>query len=249
MRREPESSRWRREVIPEVDGCPWDLRTVDHTSTPDAFSRVAVFGDHAPAVPAAAAGAAEAPQPDDDWADVANTPITASGRTDVHHRCGGEEVRCLCGLSQMPERNACRAHPLSSMAPQTSVVPEAPAVDMAVESTTARGEKRGHEDRGGDALMESPTICMGRQVAAASRNRVRAARFAGSWDSRPGPLRRRQVLKKRSSWRRGGTAGVQEVVGNSTPTDALSWRGSGGAGAGGSHPSEAGVRHEVGNRA
>ena len=41
--------------------------------------------------------------------------------------------------------------------------------------------------------------CRGRQ-AAASRNRVTAVRFAGSWDSRLGPLRTSQVPKKRSSW-------------------------------------------------
>ena len=87
VRREPESSSWRREVILEVAGCPWDMRPVGRTSPPDAFSRVAVFGDHAPAAQAAGTAAAEAelpaaepPQPGDDWTDIANTPITASGR-------------------------------------------------------------------------------------------------------------------------------------------------------------------------
>ena len=45
----PESSRWRREVILEVAGCPWDMRPIGRTSPPDALSRVAVFGNHAPA--------------------------------------------------------------------------------------------------------------------------------------------------------------------------------------------------------
>ena len=40
VRRELESSRWRREAILEVAGCPWDMRPVGRTSPPDAFSRV-----------------------------------------------------------------------------------------------------------------------------------------------------------------------------------------------------------------
>ena len=59
VRREPESSRWRREVILEVAGCPWDMRPVGRTSSPAAFIRVAVFGDHAPAAQAAGMAAAE----------------------------------------------------------------------------------------------------------------------------------------------------------------------------------------------
>ena len=88
VRREPESSRWRREVILEVAGCPWDMRPVRRTSPPDACSRVAAFGDRAPAAPAAGEAAAEAelpaaapPWPDGDWADIVNTPITASDIT------------------------------------------------------------------------------------------------------------------------------------------------------------------------
>ena len=44
---------------------------------------------------------------------------------------------------------------LSSMASQTSVAPPAPAVDMAVDRQVPEvgGEKRGHEDRGRDAVM------------------------------------------------------------------------------------------------
>ena len=61
--REPEGSRWRYEVILEVAGCPCDMRPVGRTSQPDAFCRVAVFGDHAPPVPAAGAAAAEAELP------------------------------------------------------------------------------------------------------------------------------------------------------------------------------------------
>ena len=49
VRREPESSRWRREVSLEVARCLLEMRPVGRTSPPHAFSRVAVFGDHAPA--------------------------------------------------------------------------------------------------------------------------------------------------------------------------------------------------------
>ena len=45
-------------AVLEVAGCPWDLRPVRRTSPPDAFSPVAVFGDHAPAAQAAGAAAA-----------------------------------------------------------------------------------------------------------------------------------------------------------------------------------------------
>ena len=62
-RREPDSSRCRREVIPKVAGCPWQMRPVGRTSPPDAFGRVAVFGDHAPAAQAAGTAAAEAELP------------------------------------------------------------------------------------------------------------------------------------------------------------------------------------------
>ena len=112
VRREPESSRWRREVILEVAGCPWDMAPVGRTSPPDAFSSVAVFGDRAPVVQAAGTAAAEAelsaaepPQPDDYWADIAITPITASGRrmciTDAMVRKFGASMGC----PQTPERN------------------------------------------------------------------------------------------------------------------------------------------------
>ena len=74
-------------MILEVAGCPWDVRPVGRTSPPDAFSRVAVFGDPASVVRADGTTAAEAelptaepPQQVDDWTDIANTPITASGR-------------------------------------------------------------------------------------------------------------------------------------------------------------------------
>ena len=65
------------------------------------------------------------------------------------------------------------------MASQTSDAPQAPAIDMAVD----RQEMQ--------SLV--PTTCRSRQAAAASRNKARAGRFAGSWDSRSGPLRRSQL--------------------------------------------------------
>ena len=120
---------------------------------------------------------------------------------DVHHRCNGEDVRFLEGLSQMPERSG-HAHTCVSSAHAqqygvASVAPQAPTVDTAVDrhGREAGGEKRDHEMRSWVPL----TTCKGWQITTASRNRVRAARFAGSWDSRLGPLMRSQVLKKRSS--------------------------------------------------
>ena len=97
VRREPESSRWR------LAGCAWDMRPVGRTSPPDAFSRVAVFGDHTLAGPAAAATAelpaAEPSQPDDDWAHIANTPITGSARrmyiTDAKVKKFGSSMGCV----------------------------------------------------------------------------------------------------------------------------------------------------------
>ena len=160
MRREPESSRRRREVILDVAGCPWDMRPVGRTSPPDAFSRVGVFGDHAPAAQAAGTAAAEAelpaaepPQPGDDWTDIANTPITASGRrvyiTDAMVKKFGVTMGCpRCQNGTGTHSDSCRARMLSSMASQTSVAPPVP--DMAVDrqGPEAGGEKRGHEDRG-----------------------------------------------------------------------------------------------------
>ena len=88
IRREPGSIRWRFEVILELAGCFWDMRPVGRTSPPDAFRRVAVFGDQAAGNSAAgtktAAAAAElpngeAPRPDDDWTDLANQSQPAGG--------------------------------------------------------------------------------------------------------------------------------------------------------------------------
>ena len=164
VRREPETSMWRREVILKVAGCPWDMRPVGRTSPPDAFSRIAMFGDHAPAAPVVGAAAAEAelpavepPQPDDDWGDVANTPIAASGRTmyitDGMVKKFGASMgfpRCQNGAGTHTY-NACRARMLSSVASQTSVAPQAPAVGMAVDGQGP--SPGGHEDRGRDAVM------------------------------------------------------------------------------------------------
>ena len=162
VRREPESSRWRREVILEDAGCLWDMIPVGRTSPPDAFSRVSVCGDHAPALQAAGTAAAEAelpaaepPQPGDDWTDIANTPITASGRrvyiTGAMVKKFGVTMGCpRCQNGTGTHSDACRARMLSSMASQASVAPPVPAVDMAVDrqGPEAGGEKRGHEDRG-----------------------------------------------------------------------------------------------------
>ena len=185
VRREPESSRWRREVILEVAGCPWDVRPVGRTSPPDAFSRVAVFGDHAPAAQAAGTAAAEAelpaaepPQPGDDWTDIANTPITASGRrvyiTDAMVKKFGVTMGCpRCQNGTGTHSDACRARMLSSMASQTSVAPPVPAVDMAVDrqGPEAGGEKRGHEDRGRDAVMGAVDSLQGQASSSSQQER------------------------------------------------------------------------------
>ena len=140
-------------MILEVAGCCWDMRPVDRTSPLDAFSRAALFGDHAPAAQAAGTVAAEAelpaaapPQPDDDWADTANTPIKASGRrmhiTDAMVRKFGASMgwpRCQNGTGT--HTHACRARMLSSAASQASVAPPVPAVDLALDRR-ARGGRR-----------------------------------------------------------------------------------------------------------
>ena len=66
-----------------------------------------MFGDRAPAAPAAEAAAAEAelsaaepPQAEDDWADIANTSITA-GRKMYIADAMVRKFWCLDGLSQM----------------------------------------------------------------------------------------------------------------------------------------------------
>ena len=113
--------------------------------SPDAFSRVAVFGDHAPGAQAAGTEAAEAelpaaepPQPGDDWTDIANTPITASGRrvyiTDAMVKKFGVPMGCpRCQNGIGTHSDAFRSRMLSSMASQTSVAPPVPAVDVAVD--------------------------------------------------------------------------------------------------------------------
>ena len=92
--------------------------------------------------------------------DIANTPITASGRR-VHHGRNGEEVRSHDGLPKMPERDR---HAL-----QTRVERACSAVwrrrplsrhwylqltwQLIDRGPRRGGEKRGHEDRGRDAVM------------------------------------------------------------------------------------------------
>ena len=172
----------RREVILEVAGCCWDMRPVARTSPLDASSRVAVFGDHALAAQAARTTAAEVelpaaapPQPDDDWADIANTPIKASGRrmhiTDAMVRKFGASVGCpRCQNGTGTHTHACRARMLSSAASQASVAPPVPAVDLAVDrlGPEAEGEKRGHEDRGRDAAMGAPDALLGQASSSES---------------------------------------------------------------------------------
>ena len=74
------------------------------------------------------------------------------------------------------------------------------------------GEKGGHEDRGGDAVMGAADDLQEQTSCSSQSNKVR--RF---WISKPGPLMRSQVLVK-------------------------SRRFAGGADAGEPHPSDAGVR-------
>ena len=263
VRREPESSRWRREVILEVAGCLRDTRPVGRTSSPDAFSRVAVFGHHAPAAPAAGTAAAEAdlpaeepPQPDAGWTDIAKTPITASRRrmytTDAMVKKFGASMGCpRCQNGTGTHTDACRARMLSSMASQTSVAPQAPAVDIPVDRQGPRQEAKTEAMRIEEEMQSwvPLTTCRSRQAAAASRNRVRAGRFAGSWDSRPEPLRRscteekeqpgaeEEALERKRQFE--AVCPQMLEVGEVVAAPALE----------DCHPSEAGARHEVGGRA
>ena len=122
-----------------------------------------MFGDRALAAPAAGTAAAEAelpgaepPQPDEDCADIANTPATASGRrmhiTDAMVRKFGASMgrpRCRNGMGT-PTRaeRACsgvwRRRPPSRRR-HTQLTWQLTDLDI-------RREKRGHEDRGGDAV-------------------------------------------------------------------------------------------------
>ena len=153
MRRKPESSRWRREVILEVAGCP---RASGHEASRslDAFSRVAVFGDHAPAAQAAGTAAAEAelptaepPQPGDDWTGhrehADHSQWTQVYITDAMVKKFGVTMGCpRCQNGTDTHSDACRARMLSSMASQTSVAPPVPAFDMAVDRQGGRGGRR-----------------------------------------------------------------------------------------------------------
>ena len=117
------------------------------------------------------------PQPDDDWADIANTPITARGRrmyiTDAMVKKFGASMGCprLPDRSGHAHTHACRARMLSSMASQTSIAPQAPAIDMAVDrrGPDAGGEKRGHEDRGRDAVVGAADDLQGQANSSSQR--------------------------------------------------------------------------------
>ena len=62
---------------------------------------------------------------------------------------------------------------LSSMASQTSVAPPVPAADMAVDrkGPEAGGEKRGHEDRGRDAVMGAADSLQGQASSSSQQER------------------------------------------------------------------------------
>ena len=126
-------------------------------------------------------------QPDDDWADTANTSITASGRrmyittATVTKFCASMCCpRCQTGTGT--RSHPCRARVLSSVASQTSVAPQAPAVDMAVhrQEPGAGGEKRGHGDRGRDAVMSAADDWQGQ--ASSSSNQQEQRDLQGSQD-------------------------------------------------------------------
>ena len=88
---------------------------------------------------------------------------------------------------------------LSSKASQTSA-PPTPAVDMAVDrlGPEARGEKRGHDDRGGDPVMGAADDLQ-KQASSSSQqeqsesSKVRRIMRLETW------MRRSQLLTKRSS--------------------------------------------------
>ena len=117
VHRELESSRWRREVILEVVGCPWDMRLVGRISPPDAYG------------------------------------------------LNGEEVRSLDGLPKMPERDryCWRRRPLLSRHRYLQLTWQ--STDR---SPRREAKKRGHEDRGRDAVMVAPDSLQG-QVSSSSQ--------------------------------------------------------------------------------
>ena len=90
---------------------------------------------------------------------------------------------------------------LSSVASQTSIAPPAPAVDLAVDRLGPMREAKSEAMRIEEEMQSWGPLTTRRckQAAAASRNEVKEARSAGSWDLRPGPLRRSRVLTKKSS--------------------------------------------------
>ena len=79
---------------------------------------------------------------------------------------------------------------LSRMASQTAVASQAPAVDMAVDrqGPEAGGEKRGHEDQGGDAVVGAGDDLQG-QVSSNSQQEQSESRSAGlqSWTAEEEP--------------------------------------------------------------
>ena len=139
-----------------------------------------MFGDHAPAAQAAGTTAAEAelptaesPQSGDDWTEIANTPITASGRrvyiTDAMVKKFGVTMGCpRCQNGTGTHSDASRARMLSSTASQTSVAPPAPAVDMAVDR---QEPEAGGEDRGRDAVMRTADSLQGQASSSSQQER------------------------------------------------------------------------------
>ena len=126
----------------------------------------------------------------------------------MEKKFGATKGRPRCQNGTGTHYNACRTRMLSSMTSQTSVAPPASAADMAVDrqEPEAGGEKRSHEDRGRDAVMGVADDLQGQASNSSSRNKVRAARFAGSRGLRLGPPSRNQVLTKKSK------SGAEEVA-------------------------------------
>ena len=115
------------------------MRPAGRISPPNAFSRVALLGDHAPAAKAAGTAAAkkelqasEPPQPDDDWADIPNTSRPAgAGCTSLVRRRGSSVPQDVVPDARAEQARTYmrRARMLISMASLTSVAALAPAVE------------------------------------------------------------------------------------------------------------------------
>ena len=232
-------------------GCwmPLGHEAVERTSPPDAFSRVAVFGDHAPAAQAAGT---QQPKRNCQLRNHRSQTTTkrtlrtlpsrpaGAGCTSLMRWRGNSVASMRCPRYQNgtgTHTRACRARMLSRMASQTTVAPPSPAVQNGPEpGGEKRGRQdRGREDRGRGAVMDAADDLQ-RQASNSSQqeqgecSKVRRTMGLETWTAEEEP---------------GGGVGAQEAVRSPVSTVARGRRGAGGANTGGSHTSKASARHEV----